>query len=102
PVAGLPGARPRGEAGQRLGYLADVAQLPLVQPAQEAGLVAVALIERQPVEGEAVSQGAVHLPQGDLPLGAVADSARDAVRLAAVRVLVPGRGVEPVGGTECV
>src|SRR5262249_40273089 len=87
--AGLPaGPGPAAEAAERLGHLADVALLPPAQALQVTGLVAVALVEGQPVEDEAVGPGAVQLLQGDPPLGPVADVAGDAGLVAAIAVRV--------------
>src|SRR5271170_4269111 len=47
------------QSGQRSWHLADETQLPLVQPSQETGTAAVALVEGQPVEHDAVALGAV-------------------------------------------
>src|SRR5262249_5928428 len=69
----------------------------LVQPRQEAGVVAVALVECQPVEGDAVGPRARQLPQGQLPLGAVDDLVGDAGGAATVAVGVPGLGQEQGG-----
>src|SRR5439155_13411253 len=68
-----------------------------VQALQVAGLVAVALVEGEPVEGDAVGQGAVELAQSDLPLGPVDDVIGDASPLAASAVGVPGLGQIQVG-----
>jgi hypothetical protein len=100
PAGGLARARPAAEAAERPGHFADVAHRPLVQPPQVAGLVAVALVEGQPVEGQAVGQGAVELPQGDLPLGPVDEVVGDAGLAAALAVGVPGLGQEQVGVEE--
>src|SRR5262249_20310547 len=99
--AGLPAGRgPAAEAAEGLGYLADIAQPPLVPASEVTGLIPVALVEGEPVEGEAVGQGPVELPQGDLPLGPVADILGDAGPAAAVAVLVPGLRQEQVGVAE--
>src|SRR5919109_3570370 len=63
--AGAAAMRPRGAAAERLGHFADVREMTLLEPLQKAGLVAVALIERQPVETNPVSSGPVELFQGD-------------------------------------
>src|SRR5262249_6780323 len=88
------------EAVKRLRDLADVTQVTLVATGQEVGDLAVLLVEGQPIQDDAVSLGAVDLPQGDQPLGAVDDLIGDAGSPAALAVLVPGQRQEQVGIDE--
>src|SRR5262249_5695033 len=71
--------------------------LALVQPGDEVGALGVVLAEGQPVEVHAVGPGAVQLPQGDLPLGAVNHLVGDAGLPAAPPVPRPAPGQVEVG-----
>src|SRR5512143_2552253 len=90
--------RPRDDP-RRLGPAHEVAwhlrHEPLVaarECPEQAGLAAVALVEGQPVEAQAVGDGPVVQLQGDLPLGPVDHLVGDAGRAAAAAVLRPALG----------
>src|SRR5262249_35352400 len=97
-----PAARGRrlSEAAERPRHLTGVTLVPPVEALEETGLVAVALVEGEPVEADAVGTGAVELLQGDLPLGAVDDVVGDVGGATAFAVTVPGLGQEQVGVEE--
>src|SRR3989440_8898567 len=85
------------QARERARHLAHEAQLPRVQAAEEAGALAILLIEGQPVQVQAVARGPVDLPQGDLPLGPVDHLLGDTRPAAAGPAVGPGLGQEQVG-----
>src|SRR5262249_26702242 len=89
------GVGPR--AVKRLGHLPDVTQASPIQLLKELGGLAIVLVKRQPVQGDAVHPGAVDLLQGDPPLGAMDHLVGDATSPAARTVLIPGLGQEEVG-----
>src|SRR5438270_1461828 len=71
-------------------HLADELLASTRQLAQQLGLAAVPLVERQPVEAQAVGYGVVIKLQGDLPLGPVHHVVGDAGLAAPVAVVGPG------------
>jgi hypothetical protein len=78
------------EARQAPGHLADVQQPKVFQPAEELGLGAVALVEGEPVEADAVGDRPLDLAEGQQPLAGVDDVVGDVGGLAPLAVLVPG------------
>ena len=70
--AGTPPGAPAGHSAvKRLGHLASVTHVAVVQLLEELGGLAVVLVEAQPVQDDAVGPSAIDLLEGDPPFGAM-------------------------------
>lgn len=59
------------KAGPMTGHFSDKQLHPLIQPQQKAWLATIPLVKARPVETNTVAPTAVHLLQGNPPLGRI-------------------------------